>query len=50
MVRLDHENLFYDRQVTPGFFDLIAIDECHRGSAADDSAATWRATVQKEES
>ena len=28
------------KQVDPNFFDLIIIDECHRGSAADDSA--WR--------
>ena len=28
------------RQFTPDFFDLIVIDECHRGSAAEDSA--WR--------
>ena len=28
------------KQVSPDFFDLILIDECHRGSAADDSA--WR--------
>ena len=28
------------RQFSPGFFDLIIIDECHRGSAAEDSA--WR--------
>lgn len=28
------------RQFSPDFFDLIVIDECHRGSAADDSA--WR--------
>ena len=28
------------RTVSPDFFDLIIIDECHRGSAADDSA--WR--------
>lgn len=28
------------KQVDPDFFDLIIIDECHRGSAADDSA--WR--------
>lgn len=28
------------KQVSPDFFDLIVIDECHRGSAADDSA--WR--------
>lgn len=25
---------------SPGFFDMIVIDECHRGSAAEDSA--WR--------
>lgn len=28
------------KSVSPDFFDLIVIDECHRGSAADDSA--WR--------
>lgn len=28
------------RQFSPEFFDLIVVDECHRGSAADDSA--WR--------
>lgn len=28
------------RQYRPDFFDLIVIDECHRGSARDDSA--WR--------
>jgi len=28
------------RQFSPGFFDLIIIDECHRGSASEDSA--WR--------
>lgn len=28
------------RQFSPDFFDLIVIDECHRGSANDDSA--WR--------
>jgi len=28
------------RQFSPGFFDLVVIDECHRGSAAADSA--WR--------
>jgi len=26
------------KQFSPGFFDLIVIDECHRGSAAADSA------------
>jgi type I restriction enzyme R subunit len=28
------------KQFSPGFFDLIVIDECHRGSAAEDAA--WR--------
>ena len=28
------------REFTPDFFDLIVIDECHRGSASEDSA--WR--------
>ncbi len=28
------------QQFSPDFFDLVVIDECHRGSASDDSA--WR--------
>lgn len=28
------------RQFSPGFFDLIVVAECHRGSARDDS--NWR--------
>ncbi|MDE2977713.1 MAG: DEAD/DEAH box helicase family protein [Acidobacteriota bacterium] len=32
------------RQLSPTFFDLIVIDECHRGSAADDSA--WREILE----
>ncbi|MDB2409875.1 DEAD/DEAH box helicase family protein [Pseudomonadales bacterium] len=32
------------KQVDPNFFDLIVIDECHRGSAADDSA--WREILE----
>lgn len=28
------------KNVSPDFFDMIVIDECHRGSAADD--ASWR--------
>ena len=28
------------REFSPGFFDLIVVDECHRGSAKEDSA--WR--------
>jgi type I restriction enzyme, R subunit len=34
----DRQKLF--REFSPGFFDLIVIDECHRGSAADDAA--WK--------
>jgi type I restriction enzyme R subunit len=34
----EFENIY--TQFSRGFFDLIVIDECHRGSAADDSA--WR--------
>ena len=32
------------RKFSPEFFDLIVIDECHRGSAADDSA--WREILE----
>jgi type I restriction enzyme R subunit len=32
------------KQVDPDFFDLIVIDECHRGSAAEDSA--WREILE----
>lgn len=32
------------KEFSPGFFDLIVIDECHRGSAAEDSA--WREILQ----
>ena len=32
------------KQVSRDFFDLIVIDECHRGSAADDSA--WREILE----
>ena len=32
------------RNVSPDFFDLIIIDECHRGSAADD--ASWREILE----
>ena len=31
-------------QVQPTFFDLIIVDECHRGSAKDDSA--WRKVLE----
>ena len=32
------------KQFSPGFFDLIVIDECHRGSAAEDSC--WREILE----
>lgn len=32
------------KQFSPTFFDLIVIDECHRGSAAEDS--NWRAILE----
>jgi type I restriction enzyme R subunit len=38
----DRDKLF--RDFSPGFFDLIVIDECHRGSAAEDSA--WREVLE----
>jgi type I restriction enzyme, R subunit len=34
----DDQNIY--RQFSPDFFDLIVVDECHRGSAAEDAA--WR--------
>ena len=38
----DHQKVF--RELSPSFFDLIVIDECHRGSAAEDSA--WREILE----
>ena len=38
----EHQKTF--RRFSPGFFDLIVVDECHRGSAADDSA--WREVLE----
>ena len=32
------------REYSPDFFDLIIVDECHRGSAKDDS--NWRAILE----
>jgi len=37
----DAQNIY--RQFSRDFFDLVVIDECHRGSAAEDSA--WRAIL-----
>jgi type I restriction enzyme R subunit len=34
----DRQKLF--RELSPDFFDLVIVDECHRGSAAEDAA--WR--------
>ena len=38
----DWRNIY--RQFSPDFFDLVIIDECHRGSAAEDSA--WREILE----
>ncbi|MBT0311513.1 EcoAI/FtnUII family type I restriction enzme subunit R [Morganella morganii] len=38
------ENQKAYKQVAPDFFDLIVIDECHRGSASEDSA--WREILE----
>jgi len=38
----DDQNIY--KQFSPDFFDLIIVDECHRGSAADD--ANWRKVLE----
>lgn len=38
----EEQNIY--KQFSPDFFDLIVIDECHRGSAAVDSA--WRSILE----
>jgi len=38
----EEKNIY--RQFSPDFFDLIIVDECHRGSAAEDSA--WREVLE----
>ena len=38
----DEKNIY--KQFTPDFFDLIIVDECHRGSAREDSS--WRDILQ----
>lgn len=38
----DHQKIF--KELSSDFFDLIIVDECHRGSAADDSA--WREILE----
>ena len=42
MVGQDDEEHF--RQIPQGFFDLIIVDECHRGSAKEDSR--WRKVLE----
>ena len=38
----DEQNIY--KQFSPDFFDLVIIDECHRGSAAED--ANWRRVLE----
>jgi type I restriction enzyme R subunit len=38
----EEQNIY--KQFSPYFFDLIIVDECHRGSAADDAA--WRKVLE----
>lgn len=38
----EEQNIY--KQFSPEFFDLIVVDECHRGSAADDAA--WRKVLE----
>lgn len=38
----EEQNVY--KQFSPDFFDLVVVDECHRGSAADD--ASWRQVLE----
>ena len=38
----DEQNIY--KQFSPDFFDLVVVDECHRGSAAED--ASWRKVLE----
>lgn len=38
----EDQNIY--KQFSPDFFDLVIVDECHRGSAADD--ASWRKVLE----
>jgi len=38
----EEQNIY--KQFSPDFFDLVIVDECHRGSAADD--ARWRQILE----
>lgn len=44
LVNYEEDILDAYRQFSPDFFDLIIVDECHRGSAADDSK--WREILE----
>jgi len=44
LVNYDDDVLDSYREFSPDFFDLIIIDECHRGSAAEDSK--WREILE----
>lgn len=44
LVNYDDDILDAYKQFSPDFFDLIIFDECHRGSAADDSK--WREILE----
>ena len=38
----EEKNIY--KQFSPNFFDLVVVDECHRGSASED--ATWREILE----
>ena len=38
----EEQNIY--KQFSPDFFDLVVVDECHRGSAAEDAA--WRQVLE----
>lgn len=40
---IEEEKNIY-KQFSPDFFDLIVVDECHRGSASEDSS--WREILE----
>lgn len=42
----EEQNIY--KQFSPDFFDLVVVDECHRGSAAEDSS--WREILEYFES
>lgn len=44
LVNYDEDVLDSYREFSPNFFDLIIVDECHRGSAAEDSK--WREILE----